>query len=132
MLAVILYILFLVLAAAFKAVADTIEHHYDSSIFIAFKNQEFWRSEGYKYVELWFIKTRYVLDAWHLAGSGMIAAFILSGIMLLFTGVKYAHLIQVLPFWLIITLIIVLLVIYGCLFILAFNVFYNRILRKKL
>jgi len=100
---IILPILLIVLAAIFKAVADTIQHHPDTSIF---KNKKFWVGEG-KFLPL----TKYKFDGWHLSSSAMIASFI----GLIFTKIPYNLYISY--------------IVLGIIFILIFNIFYNKILR---
>lgn len=99
----------LILAALFKAVADTVDHHFDSSIFRRLE-PSFWdrdissdkakRIFGYK------------IDAWHITQSIMIVCMILAAI---FHEQKLWW-----PFELIIA---------GTAWNLCFNLFYNKILR---
>jgi hypothetical protein len=108
---------FLVLAAVCKAVADTLTHHYDTSVF-KWKDRRFWDPAiSWKYAK--YLKfTKYKLDAWHLANSGMIICFIFFGLLFPFSiwhvGVLLAA-----------------LVICGGAWVLAFNLFYNKLLRRK-
>lgn len=89
----------------FKAVADTIKHHPDTSIF---KNRKFWVGEGKL-----FPLTKYKIDGWHLANSAMICSFL----SIIFISIqKYKILTYATS---------------GLLFILIFNLFYNKIFRKK-
>ena len=57
----------IIFAAICKAVADTIEHHFDTSIF---RHSKFWVNGGK------IIFGKYKFDGWHLANSFMISAFI--------------------------------------------------------
>lgn len=118
-------VLFLSAAAICKAVADTLTHHFGTSIFKD-KNPAWWNpNESWKHVpflSFWIFKTKYRADAWHLANSGMIACFILSSLSnpLLVTGVWWAALIVNLA----------LLGVYGGIFILVFNLYYDKLLKK--
>lgn len=113
---VILTILFITLAGIFKAVADTLTHHYYTSIF-SNKNERFWNPNvSWRYVK--FIKfTKYRPDAWHLANSGMIVSFCVAVVIalrskpVLWWGFE--------------------LIIAGAVFIATFNLFYNKILIKR-
>jgi hypothetical protein len=93
-------LVFIILAAICKAVADTIAHHYDTSIF---RGKKFFNPEiqGKK---LPF--TNYPFDGWHVANSLMIFFFCLA------------------VFWFTWKLLLS-----GALFIIVFNLFYNKILR---
>lgn len=92
-----------------KAIADTVDHHYDTSVFYG-KNPKFWdrdvseteakRVFGYKF------------DAWHLSLSAMIVCFILA---LALREPKLAWYYE--------------LVIAGTYWNLMFNLWYNKILR---
>lgn len=97
-------LLSIALAAIFKAIADTIKHHPDTSIFAG---KKFWLFEG-KMLPL----TKYKVDGWHIANSLMIASFL----TLIFINIKYNHILSY--------------IILGVEFILIFNLFYNKILRK--
>lgn len=96
-------LILIILAAVCKAVADTIKHHPDTSIF---KLGSFWLKEG----KILFGK--YKLDGWHIANSVMISSFITSANFPL----DYKWYITI-P-------------VFGMIFILVFNLFYNKILRK--
>lgn len=99
------YFILVFLAAVCKAVADTIAHHKDRSVF---RRSKFWSQDG-KILPL----TKYKLDGWHICNS----------LFLIFTltaGPLYKPL-----FGLLIDLPSA-----GILFILAFNLFYNKILLK--
>lgn len=106
----ILSFLFIVLAAIFKAVADTVADHFSVSIFKGL-NPTFWnKAVSWQYAVRVF---NYPVDAWHLSNSAMIACFILS--FSLSKG-NPAH-------WL------VDFSAAGILFVLVFNVFYNKVLK---
>jgi len=97
-------ILLIIAAAIFKSIADTIAHHKDISIFKGI----FWGQDG-----PFFPGTKYRVDGWHLSNSGMIVAFILVAVF---------HE----PFskwWVEVPL-------FGGLFIIVFNVFYNKVWLK--
>lgn len=103
--------LFILLAAICKAVADTLQHHYGSSVF-RFSNRRFWDPAiSWKYAKFLPL-TKYRLDGWHLANSGMILFFCLA----------VAVHTPLLRWW-------IELPAAGLLFILSFNLFYNKILR---
>lgn len=101
----IIPILAVVFAAIFKAMADTIKHHPDTSVF---KNKKFWISEGKI-----FPLTKYKIDGWHLSNTGMIASFL----ALIFSKIPHNLFISY--------------GILGIIFILIFNIFYNKILKTK-
>lgn len=105
-------------AAILKAIADTVMFHYDTSVFKHLPFQ-FWNPlESYKYVKF-FPLTKYRIDGWHLANSGMIVAFI-------FAAVFYNSTVYSVHFaW------YYGIVCYGIMFNLTFSLFYNKILRRK-
>lgn len=94
----------ILLAAICKAIADTIAHHKDTSIF---KKSKFW-SNGGKIVK----GTKYRFDGWHLSNSLMIICFVVAAVL---------HEPVLAWYWEIL--------IGGALFNLGFNAFYNKILR---
>lgn len=102
----------ILLAAIFKAVADTLQHHFDTSVFRNL-NPKFWNPVvSCDYVG--FLPfTKYRPDAWHLANSGMIICFIPAASIndLLINS------------WLINVAAL------GVIFNLTFNLFYNKVLR---
>jgi hypothetical protein len=106
-------ILFILLAAILKAVADVTSHHFETSVF-KWKDPRWWNPAiSWQYVG--FIKfTKYRPDCWHLANSGMIICFCLATVF--HTPVLKWYL--ELP-------------IAGVLFNVAFNIFYNKILRNE-
>lgn len=105
-------VIFLLFAAFFKAVADTLQHHYDKSVFWKL-NKNFWNpvvsAEHVKFLP-W---TKYRPDAWHLANTGMIVSFILFAVL-------YKPLIG----W------FFAVILGGIVFNLVFNLFYNKVLLK--
>jgi len=103
-------LMFLMFAAAFNAVMDTLTHHYSTSIF-KFKNPQFWNPNvSWQYVN--FLPfTRYRADAWHLAKSSMI--FCICFAIIFFKGEWYHFF------------------IFGAAWNLTFNLFYNKLLIKK-
>jgi hypothetical protein len=112
-------IVFIVLAAAWKAVADTLKDHYDTSIFRN-KDPRFWKPDiSWQYVG--YIKfTKYHPDAWHISNSFMIAFFdgaIVSISTLTFHWKWYWY---VAEFFAI-----------GFFFMIIFNLFYDHLLKKK-
>jgi hypothetical protein len=108
-------ILFIILAAICKAVSDTLVHHYYTSVF-RFKDPRFWNpNESYKYtgfLKIWFIKTAYRADAWHISNSLMIISFCLAIVLHKPVLSWYYE-----------------FIIAGILFNGTFNIFYNKILR---
>lgn len=101
----------ILLAAIFKAIADTTLHHYDTSVFRKLSFQ-FWNpNESYKYARKIF---KYPIDAWHLANSAMIVCFIVAVIC-------YEQ--QLKWFW--------ELAIAGISFNVVFGLFYDTLLRRK-
>jgi hypothetical protein len=89
-------------AGVCKAVADTIAHHLDTSIF---RHSNFWVNGGK------IIFGKYKFDGWHIANSLMIMAFI--------TAICFPADLQ--WYWIISG--------GGLIFNLTFNLFYNRILK---
>lgn len=117
-----LTILFIVLAAVCKAVADTLAHHFSTSVF-KWKDPRWW-NPAISWQHVGFIRfTKYRADAWHLANSGMILFFIIAAIVFEPVNIHIGsfHLSIWGGF---------LVVIYGYAFILPFNLFYNKILRR--
>lgn len=102
--------LLILLAAIFKAIADTLAHHFYTSVFLRWKDKPFWNPmhERNDAVPRVF---KYPIDAWHLANSGMIVCFICA----VPTVLHFAWYWQILGG--------------GLLFNLVFNLFYNKILR---
>lgn len=101
----------LILAGMFKAVADTLTHHFDTSIF-RWKDRKFWDPNiSWKYAKQLPL-TKYKFDAWHLANSGQIVCWCAA---LGITEGRY-------PWW-------VVFLAAGIIFNLSFNLFYNKILR---
>jgi hypothetical protein len=101
----------LLLAAFFKAVADTLQHHYGSSVFS--KLNKNWWNPVYSWQYVKFLPlTKYRADGWHLANSGMIICFIAVGVV---------HQPVLAWYW--------ELLIGGAYFNLVFNLFYNKLLR---
>ena len=105
--------IFFVLAAAFKAVADTLEHHFETSVFKKL-NLKWWNPDKSGDAVKLLKHTKYRLDAWHLSNSLMIVFFVCAGIFHKNT----------LPWYLDIPVI-------GTGFNIVFNTLYNKILRRK-
>lgn len=106
-------LLIILLAAIFKAIADTLQHHYSTSVFRKLPYQYWNPNESWKYIK--FIPlTKFRPDAWHLANSAMIVSFILAVIF-------YEQ--QLKWFW--------ELAIAGVSFNVIFGLFYDLILRRK-
>lgn len=105
--------LLIALAGMFKAVADTLFHHYHDSIFKGL-DQQWWNpSLSWKYVGFLPL-TSYRPDAWHLSNTGMIVSFCCA---VAFNDLYWHPLLQVGAL--------------GADFILVFNLFYNRILKHS-
>lgn len=104
----------LIFAAAFyKAVADTLQHHYDTSVFKNLPFQYWNPIESWKYVKF-FPLSRFRPDAWHLCNSFMIVSFVFMAVF---------HEQKIKWFWEVL--------IYGVEFNLVFGLFYDYILRRK-
>lgn len=110
-----LSIFLIALAAAFKAVADTLAHHFSVSVFYRLP-KKWWKyfdpdiSQHLPFVPY----TKYRLDGWHVSNSLMQVCFLLAIFCYQPTGFG-----RVMDF-LMCSIIVVL----------VFNLFYNRILRK--
>lgn len=119
MITIILTIFFIALAAACKAVADTLKDHYDTSIFKN-KDPKFWKPDvSWEYVG-YIPFTKYHPDAWHLANTLMIWFFDAAIVCVSIVAFEWKW------YWYVAEFIAI-----GFLFISAFNLFYNRILLKK-
>jgi hypothetical protein len=114
MTATILTAVFILLAGVCKAVADTLQHHFQQSVF-KWWDPRFWDGAvSWQYAH--YLKfTRYKIDGWHIANSLMILFFCLA-IAFHKTG-RFDVFLEV--------------IMYGGLFDIAFNIFYNKILKKK-
>jgi hypothetical protein len=109
-------ILFISLAGMFKAVADTLTHHFDTSVF---KNRErkWWDPViSWKYAKVlpW---TKYKVDAWHVANSLQIICWCAA-----MAGMTYILHRASFPWW-------AIFIGSGLLFNISFNLFYNKIFR---
>lgn len=117
-----LALLFWILAAVFKAVMDTLAHHFSSSVFVKY-DWDFWDPQiswanKYKDNKKWYGWINdtilvWITDAWHLAQMLMKTCIVL-------TIVFYRPL---LGGW----DLLILTVIWG----LVFEIFYKYLLRKK-
>jgi hypothetical protein len=76
----------ILLAACFKAIADTLAHHFDTSMFKKW-NTPFWNPLHAKNDSVKKI-FRYPLDAWHIANSGMICAFLALFVYAIFYSIE--------------------------------------------
>lgn len=102
----------IILAAICKAVADTLDDHFSISRF-KHLNPKFWdKNVSSEYAKRIF---SYKIDGWHLFNSGMIVCFILAAVLHPFDKWHTDW------YWEIL--------IAGISFNLAFNLFYNKILR---
>jgi hypothetical protein len=98
--------IWIALAAIFKAIADKLAHHFGNSIFKKL-NPKWWNpEESWKHVKF-LPYTKYRPDAWHIANSILI---------ILFCTAVYGLTLK--------------MVYSGVVFILVFNLFYNKILNK--
>ena len=108
-----LIILLWAIAGACKAVQDTIDHHFTTSIFDNHKFPDrvffWWLSKGYKQKLPWFLK-----DAWHLFGT-------------IRTGAQIGSLVVAIVFSPSLWSAAVILAIYPAIF----NLMYRRYLIKK-
>lgn len=112
---IILYAIFISLAAIFKAVSDTCADHYSTSIFSKYVNTDFWNkavSWQRKYKKGWQYWDP-ISDAWHISNGAMITSFIAAGIF--FPSYN--------PF--------IVFAVSGVWFTVVFNTFYNHILKLK-
>jgi hypothetical protein len=101
------------LAAIFKAVADTLYHHYDTSVFARLNPK--WCNPVVSCDYVGFLPfTKYRPDAWHLANSGMIICFIAAA------SINDS----IFSFW------IINLTMLGIIYNLIFELFYGKIFRK--
>lgn len=105
--------LLVALAAFFKAVSDTLAHHFDTSVFRFKLLSPFWNPNHPKNDEVKRI-FNYPLDAWHISNSIMVCLFI--------AGIFFP--VDVSFWWR-----ALLYVCLGGLFILVFNIFYDKVLR---
>jgi hypothetical protein len=104
--------LFIALAAICKAIADTVRDHFSGSIFSRL-NPRFWNPEvSWRYAKVPPL-TKYKIDSWHLANSGMIV-FFCAAIITYKPHLNWA----------------IELVLAGAWFNIIFNLFYNKILIK--
>lgn len=107
-----LAIILIVFAAVFKAVADTLQHHYWDSVFRDDNHfdKNFWNPGlSWKTAKKIF---KYPVDAWHLSNSFMIVCFVLAAIV---NDLRWHWAIQ--------------LVVLGLVFNLVFNLFWNKVLK---
>lgn len=103
--------IFVALGAIFKAIADTLYHHFSISIFKNLDSHYWNPTVSWEYIKV--IKfTGYRPDAWHLANSSLIFSFILAIVFYQILIKKRIYDFLAL----------------GILFNLIFNLFYNHIL----
>lgn len=118
----ILFLIVLILTGVFKAIADTLAHHYSTSIFTKYDPKFFDPSISWlnKYIDRDVTKGidkrkfQPFTDAWHIANSLMITSFLLLS-FLIPTNVHG----------------IIDFCITGTINVLSFNLFYNHLLIKK-
>jgi hypothetical protein len=107
-----LTIVFIFLAGMFKAVADTLADHFYISVFKK-KDPKFWdKSISWKYAK-YLPLTKYKVDAWHLANTGMIVSICAAIATKPDFSLHWAF----------------QFIAAGIIFNLSFNIFYNKILR---
>lgn len=106
----ILAITLISVAAVCKALADTLDHHFDTSVFRG-KSRKYWDPNVIRKTAPKILG--YPLDAWHIANSLQICSW-------LGLAVTYR---PVLPSWWMDYLA------GGILFVVVFNTFYNKIFR---
>jgi hypothetical protein len=94
----------ILLAAICNAVMDVLSFHYHSSIF-RYMNESFWNPEK-SWVKKFIPFTKYRLDAWHVFKSLMICFLLLAAF-----GLTWKFFLA------------------GAIWILTFNLFYNKVLR---
>jgi hypothetical protein len=107
----VITVILISLAAIFKAVADTLDDHFDTSIFKRLPWQ-LWDANRATTNKFWF--TGYKFDPWHICNSLLIICFSLA---IIFNDLKTEWHWQ--------------LIIIGGVFNLTFNLFYTHILRRK-
>jgi hypothetical protein len=110
------------LAASCNALMDTLQHHFYVSVFKGL-NPFFWNPEKSWNNSKYIPYTKYKIDAWHLSKSSMIV--LLAASIITFEYPKF--LLGVNSFF----SFIFLMSIYGTLWNLTFNLFYNRLLKSK-
>lgn len=107
-------ILFVVLAAAFNAVMDSVEYEavFNKSIFSKYDPKWWLKTVSWQYVK--FVPfTKYRIDAWHLSKTFFICFFILA---LVFYNVICTKVVDILLF--------------GLLWNIVYNFFYNHVFKK--
>lgn len=109
---------FFCLVAICKAVADTLADHFDTSVFKKL-NRKFWDKSTSSEAAIKIPFTKYKVDAWHITNSIAI-------VFILFAIKFYKPLFPNRFFFSVIEGII-----YGTLWNLSFDLFYNKILRRK-
>ena len=109
--------LLLIAAALFKAAADIMRNTYSTSLFTRFDNPQFWDARKSFSNKRIF---NFPVDGWHLANSAMIICFVAGG-LLYEPVVPLKGVLRWLGD----------LTVYAIVYNLAFNLFYNRVLRLK-
>jgi hypothetical protein len=107
-------LILITLAAIFKAIADTLDDHFDTSVFRS-KNPLVWDA-NHSTVRKWWI-TNYKPDPWHICNSLLIVCF---SAAIIVNDTDYFNV----PWW-------ADLIGIGLVFNLVFEVFYSKWLRKK-
>lgn len=107
------------LAAILNAVMDTLTYHFSTSIFKKL-NPNFWNPEVSWKTAKYLPLTKYKLDEWHLAKSGMIISLALSLTTALIPQWFFYDV-----WWFYLVFFLILGVVWNGLF----NLFYNSILR---
>ena len=107
-------IIFLALAAMFNALMDSVEYEtaFEKSIFYKLNPKWWCKSISWEYVK--FLPfTKYRPDAWHLAKSAMVVCIVLAIVF----AAPVSHK-------------LLLFVLFGILWNISFNLFYNYIFRR--
>jgi hypothetical protein len=105
---------FLILAAMFNAVMDSVEYEtaFEKSIFSSLNPKWWCKSISWEYVKFLPL-TKYRPDAWHLAKSSMVVCVVLAVVFSIDTVYKLPQ-----------------FVLLGLIWNMSFNLFYNHIFRK--
>lgn len=107
-------LLLIILGAFFKSVSDTLDDHFDTSVF-RHKNPLVWDANR-STVKTWWI-TGYKFDPWHISNSLMIVAIILATVLHRYDTLQA-------PWW-------AELIVAGVAWNVVFGVFYSKIWRVK-
>lgn len=123
-------LIFIMLAAICNAIMDTITYHWYSSVFCGNVNRIWWDPEiswrnkytqGQVYYGLrkWWIFDVPCTDAWHTFKSSMVVLIVLAIITFDCTIIRFWY------------EYIIIIIAYGLMWNLTFNLFYNKLLKSK-